>query len=73
MQKKEKRGAGIPDHVLARVASIYRAAEALGRPPTNAVKDKMPVARSTAGRYVMEARRRGFLGPALGTRPGERT
>lgn len=54
------------------VADVYRQALAAGERPTRAVADTLGVARSTAGRYVMEARARGFLDPAPGPgRSGE--
>ncbi len=61
------------DEHYRKVAEVYREARARGRrDPTNAVyewatKAKVNCARSTAGRWVMEARERGFLGKA---RPG---
>lgn len=56
---------------LQKVAEIYRNNIGKGS-PTQAVADQMPLTRSTAGRWVGWARDRGFLGPALGPRPGEK-
>jgi len=53
------------DEHYRRVAEIYRDAF---KNPTAAVMAQMHASRSTAGRWVMEARRRGFLRP---TRPGQ--
>jgi transposase len=60
--------------LLARVAEVYREAHALGSNPTRTVAQRLGVARSTAGRYVVQARRQGHLGPAPGLRvAGEAT
>ena len=64
-------GSRVSDGELREVTEIYRAACTSGRPPVNAVADQMVVSRATAGRRIQEARRRGFLGPAVGTRAGE--
>ncbi|MGA8723416.1 MAG: hypothetical protein WB565_00105 [Acidimicrobiales bacterium] len=54
------------------VARVYREALTAGERPTRAVADALNVARSTAGRYVMEARARKLLDPAPGPgRSGE--
>lgn len=57
--------------LLEQVAETYRQAYAAGDPPTQAVSAKFTVSHSTAGRWVVEARRRGALGPANGTSAGE--
>jgi len=59
-----RRGKAVSDDELRRVAAIYRTAVARRQPPTKTVATEMHVARSTAGRWVVEARKRGFLGPA---------
>jgi hypothetical protein len=59
-----RRGERITDETLEEVARIYRQAQLLERPPTNAVAKEMHVARSTAGKWVARARKAGFLGPA---------
>lgn len=56
------------DERLTRVAEVYRAAMGLGERPTQAVADALEVARSTAGRWVQEARDRGYLRAAPGPR-----
>lgn len=56
-----RRGSRIADAQLRTVASVYREALRTGAPPAEAVKDELGVPRSTAGRWVAEARRRGFL------------
>lgn len=69
--RRPQRGARITDDQLREVAMVYRAAlaESEGRKaPTEAVRDMFTISRSTAGRWVEEARRRGFLGPAPGRR-----
>jgi hypothetical protein len=66
-----RRGKRLPDEHFARVAEIYRSAQTLGEPPTHAVAEQMHTSRSNAGRWVMEARRRGFLGKATPGQAGE--
>lgn len=66
------REAGPTDENLRRVARVYRGAHLVGMPPTKAVQDHFGLARSTAGRWVMEARRQGFLGPGTERQAGER-
>ncbi|MGH2975582.1 MAG: hypothetical protein ACRDLL_12035 [Solirubrobacterales bacterium] len=66
------RGSAVTDDHLSRVAAVYRTAVEQGDPPTQTVADAMYAARSTAGRWVVEARKRGFLGPATKGRAGER-
>ena len=62
-QRKPRRGKRLQDDELRQVADVYRSAFELGRPPTAAVQDEFRIAYPTAGRWVMEARRRGFLPP----------
>ena len=52
----------VTDELLQRVAETYRAALA-GGAPTRAVAEQLNYSRASAGRLVMEARRRGFLPP----------
>jgi Family of unknown function (DUF6214) len=61
----------ITDDVLQEVARVYREAVAAGEPPTVAVQRHMGRSRSTAGRLVMQARQRGFLGRARARMAGE--
>ncbi len=61
--------AGPTDATLQYVAFHYQLAYALGDGPTMAVQERLGLARSTAGRWVDMARRRGFLGAA--ERPGK--
>jgi hypothetical protein len=65
-------GKRLPDVFLASVADVYRYALKLGQPPVNAVAEAFNVSRSTAGRYVVRARRRGMLGEAITGKAGER-
>jgi hypothetical protein len=54
------------DAHLQRVARIYRAAIERGtRAPREAIVDEFTVAYSTASKWIRDARRRGFLGPAI--------
>ena len=53
------------------IADLYSGAWNAGdRRPTKAVADAKVVARSTAAKWVREARRREFLGPTTPRRPG---
>lgn len=70
--RRPRRGSPITDDNLKQVSSLYREAIKGGDPPTQTVADAMHVARSTAARWVMAARKRGFLGPAMPGRAGER-
>ncbi len=63
---------GPTDEALRRVAAVYRISYLLGLPPTESVASDLALPRSTAGRWVQMARRRGFLGPAEPRRAGER-
>jgi hypothetical protein len=69
-QRVPRRGIPLSEDHFTHVARIYRAATPSGA-PTAAVAKQMHVARSTAGRWVMQARKRGFLGAAGGTTGGE--
>jgi hypothetical protein len=57
------RGAKLRDAELQEAADIYRAAFEHGDHPTEAVRKHFWLSRSSAGRWVAEARRRGFLPP----------
>jgi len=57
---------GPTDETLAWVARIYRLALLAGDPPTKVVETALALPRSTAGRWVAQARRRGYLGPSDG-------
>jgi hypothetical protein len=59
--KRSPRDRGpVTDELLQRVADIYRDELASGA-PTRKVAEKLNYSRASAGRLVMEARRRGFL------------
>jgi len=66
-----RRGSPITEEHLVKVGTIHRAAVKQGDPPTQAVADAMHAARSTAARWVMLARKGGFLAPAIRGRAGE--
>ncbi len=54
----------LADEDFERAASVYRAALANGRrDPVECVVEELHLSRSTAGRRIVEARRRGFLPP----------
>jgi hypothetical protein len=60
------------DHLQA-VAAVYREALATGsRKPVEVVAKQLHASRSTAGRWVGQARDEHLLGPAIGTIPGEK-
>jgi len=71
-----KRGVPLTDEHFSRVADAYRAARGAGQAPTKTVAELMGASRSTAAHWVMEARRRGLLGPTrlrtAGEQEGER-
>lgn len=54
---------GPTERALEWTAHLYRLAYATGRKPAQAVADGLKVTRATAGRWVMLARERGYLGP----------
>ncbi|MGW3416496.1 hypothetical protein [Streptomyces phaeochromogenes] len=56
---------------LEHVAQVYRAADALGLPPTQAVQTEFHTTHSTAAKWVSAARKEGILGAALNSRGGE--
>jgi hypothetical protein len=68
---RPQRGKRLEDAFLEQVAQVYRDAITRGVPPTDEVAKVMRAARSTAGRYVVEARRRKVLGPTTAGRAGE--
>jgi hypothetical protein len=70
--RQPRRGATLTDDHLEQVAAMYRRAIELGDPPTRTIADRMYVARATAARWVGKAREKGFLGPAMRGRGGER-
>jgi hypothetical protein len=59
----------ITDERLAQVAEVYREAIEHDRPPKKSVAAALNVAVSTAGRYIVLARKKGHLGP---TEPGKK-
>jgi hypothetical protein len=62
----------VDDAFLERVAEIYRQAVATGLSTQQEIQRQLgPVSDPSARRWVMQARRAGFLGPAIGTRAGE--
>ena len=52
------------DRVLAWVAQIYRLGHLLGEAPTKAVQEDFGLSRTTAIRWIMAARDKGYLGAA---------
>jgi hypothetical protein len=65
--RRSKPGTRLLDEDLERASNVYRDALSLGKNPTDTVAEKLHISRSTAGRWLVEARRRGLLGP---TTPG---
>lgn len=70
--RRPRRGSPLTDENLQQVAELYRAAVKRGDPPTETVSEQLHIARSTAGRWVAAARKRGLLGPATRGKGGER-
>jgi hypothetical protein len=62
------RGRRVTLEQLEEVAVIYRDAVNAKRPPLREIEHRLGVARSTAGRYVVQARREGLIGAP--PRPG---
>ncbi|MGH2787213.1 MAG: hypothetical protein ACRDJV_04805 [Actinomycetota bacterium] len=63
--------AQLPDEHYEKVAHLYRTALGAKEHPTRFVAEQLYKSRSTAARYVMEARERGFLGETEKGRAGE--
>jgi hypothetical protein len=61
-------GRNLPDEFYATVADRYRDAFARGLNPRSAIAEAASVSTDVAGRWVREARKRGFLPP---TEPGK--
>ena len=61
----------VTDELLERVAGEYRRAIAEGRHPKKAVQAAENVSEPTAGRYIVQARERGHLGPTVAGKKGE--
>jgi hypothetical protein len=62
---------GPSDEELRYAAGIYRLAHATGNPPTRAISEVFELPPSTAAKWVMRARERGFLGATTPGRAGE--
>ena len=56
----------VDDDFLGEVASVYREAVAIGITPALAIKRRFGTTPGNARRWVMQARKRGLLGPARG-------
>jgi len=67
---KRRRRRVIDDALLRKVAATYMAALAAGEGPTQTIANREYVSRSTASRWVKEARQAGHLGPATPRRAG---
>jgi hypothetical protein len=66
------RGAPVTEEFLQLVAHTYRSAVASGsRSPVGDLGRELGGSRSTAGRWVVQARKAGFLRPAIGRTSGE--
>jgi hypothetical protein len=61
----------ITDTLLENVAQVYRQAIAERRHPKKAVQEAWHVSEATAGRYIMLARKRGYLGKTRRGKKGE--
>jgi hypothetical protein len=69
--RARRRGRKLSEAELKKAARIYREALPSGK-PVKALRDEIPMSRSTAHRWIEEARRRGFLGNEA-ARPKRRT
>jgi hypothetical protein len=66
------RGEPVTEEFLGLVAKTYRAAVASGsRSPVEDLRQQIGGSRSTAGRWVVQARKAGVLRPAIGRKSGE--
>lgn len=63
LEVARRRRSRITDEYLSTVAQVYREAFDRGDPPTVAVQAFFALSRSTAGRHVGLARKRGYLSP----------
>jgi hypothetical protein len=61
----------ITDDLLDEVAHVYRQAITDRRPPKKAIQQAWHVSEATAGRYIMRARERGYLGKTVRGKKGE--
>jgi hypothetical protein len=61
----------ITDDLLNEVARVYRQAIVDRRPPKKAIQQAWHVSEATAGRYIMRARERGYLGRTVRGKKGE--
>jgi hypothetical protein len=66
-EMRPARGSRLSNDQLTRAAETYRMALRAGQSGPKAVAEVFHISRSSAGRWLVEARRRGLLGPA---RPG---
>lgn len=62
---------GPSEDALRLVASAYRLSYVAGDPPAKSVQSLLGIPRSTVGRWIMLARKRGFLGPTEERKAGE--
>lgn len=62
---------GPTEDALKLVASAYRLSYVAGDPPAKSVQSLLGIPRSTVGRWIMLARKRGFLGPTEERKAGE--
>lgn len=61
---------GPTEDALRKLAVVYAVSYACGQPPAKRVTEAFGLARSTAGRWIMLARERGFLGETTPGRAG---
>jgi len=62
----------LADEKLMQAAEIYRGSILTGESAREIIAREFKIEPVTAARWIMESRRRGFLGPAIGRRVGER-
>jgi hypothetical protein len=70
LSERAQHGGGPSDEDLWLIATVYQVAYATNESPTKAVMDRLGLPRSTAGRWIRMARKRGLLGPATPSKAG---
>ena len=70
LSERAQSGGGPSEEDLRLIATVYQVAYATGGAPTTTVMDRLGLPRSTAGRWIALARKRGLLGPATPRKAG---
>jgi hypothetical protein len=64
LKRLDEEGGKLNDRGLQSVATLYRAAAVSGLPPQRYIMEAFDLPRSTAGYWISQARKRGFLEPS---------